>query len=68
LATLRTSEEKFRTLFENLELGVLEVDQEDRVIYTNEAFNKMLGYTSEEIQGKNCTCLVFSKKRGSQNI
>lgn len=62
LATLRTSEEKFRTLFENLELGVLEVDQEDRVIYTNEAFNKMLGYTSEEIQGKIAHALFLAKK------
>ena len=62
LATLRTSEEKFRTLFENLELGALEVDQEDRVIYTNEAFNKMLGYTSEEIQGKIAHALFLAKK------
>lgn len=62
LATLRTSEEKFRTLFENLELGVLEVDQEDRIIYTNEAFNKMLGYTSEEIQGKIAHTLFLAKK------
>jgi PAS domain S-box-containing protein len=62
LATLRTSEEKFRTLFENLELGVLEVDQEDRVIYANEAFNKMLGYTSEEIQGKIAHALFLAKK------
>ena len=52
LQTLRASEEKFRTLFENLELGVLEVDLKDRIVYSNEAFSNMLGYTHEEIQGK----------------
>jgi PAS domain S-box-containing protein len=68
LATLRTSEEKFRTLFENLELGVLEVDQEDRIIYTNEAFNKMLGYTSEEIQGKIAHTIFLAKQEEAKTF
>ncbi|MFN4962657.1 MAG: PAS domain-containing protein, partial [Bacteroidota bacterium] len=61
LQTLRASEEKFRTLFENLELGVLEVDLKDRIVYSNEAFNNMLGYTHEEIQGKIAHALFLAK-------
>ena len=68
LATLRTSEEKFRTLFENLELGVLEVDLKDKIIYTNQAFCKMLGYTNEEIQGKIAHPLFLAKKEEAKTF
>ncbi len=61
LQTLRASEEKFRTLFENLELGVLEVDLTDKIVYNNEAFSKMLGYTPEEIKGKIAHALFIAK-------
>lgn len=61
LQTLRASEEKFRTLFENLELGVLEVDLKDRIVFSNEAFSNMLGYTHEEIKGKIAHALFLTK-------
>lgn len=62
LQILRASEEKFRTLFENLELGVLEVDLQDKIIYSNEAFSNMLGYKTEEISGKIAHALFLAKK------
>ena len=68
LQTLRASEEKFRTLFENLELGVLEVDLKDRIIYTNQAFSKMLGYTHGEIQGKIAHALFLAKKEEAKTF
>lgn len=68
LQILRASEEKFRTLFENLELGVLEVDLDDKIIYTNDAFRKMLGYTFEEIQGKIAHALFLAKQEEAKTF
>jgi len=49
---LHSSEEKFRTLFENMELGVVEVDNEDRILYANQAFERISGYTLSEMKGR----------------
>lgn len=68
LQVLRASEEKFRTLFENLELGVLEVDLDDKIVYTNDAFRKMLGYTFEEIQGKIAHALFLAKQEEAKTF
>ncbi len=58
---LQSSEEKFRTLFENMDLGVLEVDNEDRILYANQAFEKISGYTLAEMQGQVAAQLFLSK-------
>jgi PAS domain S-box-containing protein len=49
---LKSSEEKYRKLFENMQLGVLEVDEQERICYANEAFLKIAGYSAEELSGK----------------
>jgi PAS domain S-box-containing protein len=49
---LEASEEKYRTLFENMDLGVMEVDVEDRILYVNRAMEKVTGYSFEEMKGK----------------
>ena len=46
---LRTSEERWRAVFENSAIGVALTDQSGRFLATNSAFQKMLGYTEEEI-------------------
>ena len=52
MKALRANEEKFRSLFENLELGVLEVDLIDKIIYVNDSFKKITGYNQNELIGK----------------
>ena len=52
MSALRANEEKFRSLFENLELGVLEVDLNDRILYANNALSKISGYSQTELIGK----------------
>ncbi|MEI6172519.1 MAG: PAS domain S-box protein [Bacteroidota bacterium] len=49
---LRRSEEKYRLLIENINLGLLEVDLYGRVIYANQSFCEMSGFEREEIYGK----------------
>ncbi|NDB53910.1 MAG: PAS domain S-box protein, partial [Chitinophagaceae bacterium] len=52
MKALRANEEKFRSLFENLELGVLEVDLNDKILYVNNALSKISGYSQSELVGK----------------
>ena len=46
---LLKSEERWRAVFENSAIGVALTDQSGRFLATNSAFQKMLGYTEEEI-------------------
>ena len=46
---LRKSEERWRAVFENSAIGVALTDLSGRFLATNSAFQKMLGYTEEEI-------------------
>ena len=49
---LRRSEEKYRLLIENMNLGLLEVDMDGKVIYANQSFCEMSGFEREEMYGK----------------
>lgn len=51
-AALRESEKKFRNLIENMSEGLLELDQHERIIFTNARFCEMTGYASEELIGR----------------
>jgi PAS domain S-box-containing protein len=50
---LQESEEKFRTLFENAPLGYQSLDANGDFIELNETWCKILGYTKEEVLGRN---------------
>lgn len=51
-ASLRRSEEKYRGIIENMELGLLEVDTEGKVIRAYDRFCQMTGYTNDELVGQ----------------
>lgn len=46
---LRESEEQFRVIFENAAVGIALADAEGQVVKSNSAFQKMLGYSEEEL-------------------
>lgn len=46
---LRTSEERWRSIFENAGAGITTVDCKSRYTSANRAFQQMIGYTLEEI-------------------
>jgi PAS domain S-box-containing protein len=48
-ATLRASEERWRSMFESSAVGVALTDENQRFVAANGAFQKMLGYTGEEL-------------------
>lgn len=52
-ASLRESEERYRTILENVEDGYYEVDQSGNYIFCNEAYAKILGYRPKDLTGLN---------------
>tara|TARA_B100000780_G_C21120147_1_gene453649 strand:+ start:587 stop:3364 length:2778 start_codon:yes stop_codon:yes gene_type:complete len=48
---IEESEEKYRSLIENLDLGLIEVDNEGTVVNVFSGFCKLVGYTEEEMMG-----------------
>ncbi|MEY2595313.1 MAG: hypothetical protein RI965_585 [Bacteroidota bacterium] len=60
---LRFSEQKYRSLFENMTMGVMEVDNEERIVFMNKAHEQIVGYTFEEVKGR-VASEVFVKDHG----
>lgn len=45
-------EEKYRSILENMELGVIEVNNDGRIVNINKSFSEITGYTSQELIGQ----------------
>lgn len=58
---IRKSEEKYRKIMDNMELGLLEVDNDQRIIRAYDRFCKMIGYSENELVGKIAPELFISK-------
>ena len=56
---LKENEQKYRGLFENMELGVMEVDLDEKIMWVNESFEKMTGYSLKYLKGKNAMKLFL---------
>ncbi len=55
---LRESEGRYRTLVETNPYGIQEIDTTGIIIYTNSTYQKMLGYTKEELSGESILNLL----------
>lgn len=60
------SEDKYRSIIENLELGLLEVDKNGIIVKAYPQFCHLTGYTASELEGKIATELLV--KQDSQKI
>lgn len=60
------SEEKFRSIIENLELGLLEVDKNGIILKAYPQFCKLIGYNSEELVGQDPLQLLVDE--ASRNV
>lgn len=58
---LLLQEEKFRNIIANMNLGLLEVDLNDVIIYANQSFSEMSGYKLEELKGKKAAELFLNE-------
>ncbi len=50
---LKKSEEKYRNIIANMNLGLMEVDNFETIVYANNSFCEMSGYDLDEVIGKN---------------
>lgn len=57
-AELRSSEEKYRTILENIEEGYYELDRVGRYTFVNDSFGFILGYTKPELLGTHYEQLI----------
>jgi len=49
---LRAKEEKYRSIIANMNLGLLEVDIREKILFANHSFCEMSGYDYDELVGK----------------
>jgi PAS domain S-box-containing protein len=56
---LKRSEEKYRGIIENINLGMLEIDPDEKIIYANQRFCEMSGYSPKELIGQMATELLL---------
>lgn len=49
---LRANEEKYRSIITNMNLGLLEVDTDERIQFINNSFCEMSGYMADELIGR----------------
>lgn len=60
--SLRKSEEFRRLILSSVGDGIIGVDGKGRILFMNEAAQAMLGWTLEELHGKNLHALIHSKR------
>ncbi|QNL22677.1 PAS domain S-box protein [Hyphobacterium sp. CCMP332] len=54
-----SNEQKYREIIENIDLGLMEVDLEENILFANDSFCKSTGFSLQELKGKNAS-EVFS--------
>lgn len=59
---LRESENKLRMLIESMREGLIQLDNDDRIVFTNRRFCEMIGYTEHELLGQKASQLLLSSE------
>jgi PAS domain S-box-containing protein len=59
---LKAQEEKYRNIITNMNLGLLEVDTEENIIFANQSFCDMSGYVAEELIGAKTSKFLLNKE------
>lgn len=64
---LALSEDKYRGIIENMDLGILEVDDNDIIVKAYSRFARLTGYSPDELIGKKAA-EVFTPNEDNKNI
>lgn len=59
---LERQKNKYRSIIDNMNLGLLEVSKENTILIMNRRFLEMSGYSEKELVGKNAIDLFFPKQ------
>jgi PAS domain S-box-containing protein len=61
LHVVRETDHRFRTFFDTSAMGILQLDLEGDIVEANRAFQKMLGYSADELRGLPLRSLVLAE-------
>lgn len=64
--SLKAQKDKFSNIIANMNLGLVEVDTEDKVLMANQSFQNISGYTEKELLGKNPGELLLTEESKAQ--
>jgi PAS domain S-box-containing protein len=59
--TLKINEAKYRNIIANMNLGLVEVDNDELITFANNTFCDMSGYTLDELLDKNAAALLATE-------
>lgn len=59
---LEARESKYRNIISNMNLGLMEVDLDDKIVFVNKSFEKLSGYIQAELIGKKAAELFLNKE------
>ena len=62
---LRRSEERFRTIVETAEEGILEIDFDGKILFTNRRYADLMGRTVEEMTGRQLSSFLEEPQRAA---
>lgn len=62
-AELQASQERYRNLVETMQEGILLIDKDDRVLYTNPKMSQLLGVGANELIGTHCLRFLHDQNR-----
>jgi PAS domain S-box-containing protein len=65
---LVANEHKYRALFENMYLGVMEVDLNEKILWVNQAFEKMMGYSLKYLKGRKATDIFIADPNSKKTV
>ncbi len=60
---IQIQEEKFRNIIANMNLGLLEVDLSDKIMYANQSFCEMSGFSLDELKGQGAAEILLSEEQ-----
>ena len=55
------NEAKYRNLFSNMNLGIMEVDNDERILYVNPSFERISGYSQDELLGNKADTIFLTE-------
>jgi len=59
--SIKKEREKYRSIIDNMNIGLIEVDNKDQIILTNQQFSEMSGFSSEFLLGKKASEIFLDK-------
>jgi PAS domain S-box-containing protein len=60
--SLQAQKEKYGNIIANMNLGLVEVNNDDEILLTNQSFIEMSGYSEEELLGEKANNILFKEK------